>query len=163
MSNEGGSFIAWCRSASPARIDHSDSSERQRDCDKRTERRAEEWLRKRSVPLLAGPTLVASSHQRFYDALTTRERSRGQFSKTREVEALQERLGCREAQAAVCTGKFLYKLELSELHDKPALVGIEETSISAWLIGCLKAMQASTSSAEVVRPEIPFASFCSLK
>ena len=162
MSNEGGSFIAWRRSASPGRIDHSDSSERQRDCDKRAERRAEEWLRKRSVPLLAGPTLVASSHQRFYDALTTRERSRGQFSKTREAEALQERLGRRERRRPSAPANS-YKLEISELHDKPALVGIEETLDFRRLIGCLKAMQASTSSAEVVRAETPFASFCLLK
>jgi hypothetical protein len=77
--------------------------------------------------LACRPTLVASSYQRFYDALTTQERSRGQFSETREAEALQERLGCREAQATVCTGKFLHKLEISERHDEPALVGIEET------------------------------------
>lgn len=36
---------------------------------------------------------------------------------------------------AVGTCKFLHKLEISEFHDKPALVGIEKLSISARLIG----------------------------
>jgi hypothetical protein len=72
--------------------------------------------------------LVASgSYQRLYGDLTTRERGRGQFLQARQAEALQEQFRCREAQAAVCTGKFLHKLEISERHDEPALVGIEET------------------------------------
>ena len=81
--------------------------------------------------------LVASgSYQRLYGGLTTRERGRGQFLQARQAEALQEQFRCREAQAAVCTGKFLHKLEISERHDEPALVGIEETvdfRLADWL------------------------------
>ena len=67
---------------------------------------------KRSVALLAGPTLVASLYQRFYDALTTRERGRGQFPQARQSEALQERFSRGESQPTVGAGEFLDKFEI---------------------------------------------------
>ena len=69
---------------------------------------------------------LSASYQRLYGGLTTRKRGGGQFLQARQAEALQEQFRCREAQAAVCTGKFLYKLEISKRHDEPTLVGIEE-------------------------------------
>jgi hypothetical protein len=43
-----------------------------------------------------------------------------------EPEALQECLGCRKAQTAVGTGRFLHKREIAEFHDEAALVGVEK-------------------------------------
>jgi hypothetical protein len=58
-------------------------------------------------------------------------------SKTREAKALQERFGCRKAQAAIATGEFLHKLEIPHFHDEPALVGIEKPvdfRLADWLL-----------------------------
>lgn len=38
-------------------------------------------------------------------------------------------------------GKFLHKIKIPEFDNELAFVGIEKEVISAWLIGCLKAMQ----------------------
>jgi hypothetical protein len=46
---------------------------------------------------------------------------------------------------------------------RPRLSASKRWSISPWLIGCLKAMQASTSSVAIVSPEFAFARVCSLK
>ena len=70
--------------------------------------------------------LVASSYQRFYDALTSRERGRGQFLQACQAEAVQEHFGCREAQSAVGSGEFLHEVEIPKFYNEATLVGIEE-------------------------------------
>jgi hypothetical protein len=91
------------------------------------------------------------------------ERGRGQFLQVCEAKALQERFGCRKAQATVATRELFYEVQIPKLHNESTLVGVEESVDFCLVIGCLKAMKASTSSAEVARSEIPCASFCSLK
>jgi hypothetical protein len=95
--------------------------------------------------------LAAPSYQRPYDTLTIREGVCGQFAQARQSEALQERLRRRKTQPTVGASEFLHKFEIPKFHNEPSLVASKSRSISAWLIGCLKAMQASTSSAVDVR------------
>ena len=60
------------------------------------------------------PGFLCSPYQRFYGWCSSRKRGRGQFLQTREPEALQERFGCRKAQAAVGASEFLHKLEIAK-------------------------------------------------
>ena len=55
---------------------------------------------------------------------------------------LQERFGCRKAQATVAIRELFYEVQIPKLHNESTLVGVEEWVDSAWLIGCLKAMKA---------------------
>ena len=68
-----------------------------------------------------------------------------------------------EKVAQIYADRSEFEEDDSQREGSPRLSASKSRSISAWLIGCLKAMQASTSSVAVVSPEFAFARVCSLK
>ena len=55
------------------------------------------------------------------------ERGCGQFLQVCEAKALQERFGCRKAQATVATRELFYEVQIPKLHNESTLVGVEES------------------------------------
>jgi hypothetical protein len=102
--------------------------------------------------------LVASSYQRLYDGLTTRERARGQFAQTASPKRCKNASVVAKRNRPSAPANSSTSLRSRSFTTSPRLSASKSRSISAWLIGCLNAMQASTSSVDVVRPEIAEAS-----
>ena len=71
-----------------------------------------------------------------------RQRGCGQFLQACNPKRYKNAWVVR-TQPAVVTAELFDEHEIPEFHDGPRLSHRREWSISSWLIGCLKAMQAS--------------------